>query len=152
MSKDSMQQSLEKDLINSTKLENLLRCEREQLEQRNIGALNETLIEKAQLLADIEANDHARQKILASFGESTDNRALRDFCSQNGMETLYRNLLKSLQQCSDLTNINGAIIHRSKLNNRHLLDIMQGKSSQPSVYTSHGDSSASAHSRAIAKA
>ncbi len=152
MNKDSMQQLLEKDLINSAKLENLLRCEREQLEQRNIGALNETLIEKAQLLADIEANDHARQKILASFGDSTDNRALRDYCSQNGMESLYKDLLKSLQQCSDLTNINGVIVHRSRLNNRHLLDIMQGKSSQPSVYTSQGDSSSSANSRAIAKA
>jgi len=152
MSINSMQQLLEKDLINSTKLENLLRCEREQLEQRNIGALSETLIEKAHLLADIEANDHARQKILASFGEATDNGALRDFCTQNGLATLYKDLLKSLQQCSDLTNINGVIVHRSKLNNRRLLDIMQGKSSQPGVYTSHGDSSATSNSQAIAKA
>ena len=152
MSINSMQQLLEKDLINSSKLENLLRCEREQLEQRNIGALSETLIEKAYLLADIEANDHARQKILASFGEATDNGALRDYCSENGLTTLYKDLLKSIQQCSDLTNINGVIVHRSKLNNRRLLDIMQGKNSQPSVYTSHGDSSATSNSQAIAKA
>jgi len=152
MSKDSMQQLLEKDLINSSKLENLLRCEREQLEQRNIDALNETLIEKAQLLAGIEANDHARQKILASFGQSTDNGALKEYCAQNGLEALYKDLLKSLQQCSDLTNVNGAIVHRSKLNNRRLLDIMQGKSAQPGLYTSHGDSSTSSNSQAIAKA
>lgn len=126
-----MRQLLEKDLINSTNLENLLQIEREQLQHRNIGALSNTLIEKAQLLADIETNDDARRKILASFDKSVDNSGLREYCKQEGMEDLYRDLLRSLQQCSDLTNINGAIVHRSKLSNRQMLDIMQGKSSQP---------------------
>jgi flagellar biosynthesis/type III secretory pathway chaperone len=152
MSASSMQQLLEKDLINATNLENLLRSEREQLQSRDIGALSNTLIEKAQLLADIETNDDSRRKILASFDKSVDNGGLREFCKQEGMESLYKELLLSLQQCADLTNINGAIVHRSKLSNRHMLDIMQGKSSQPGVYTNHGDASTTSDSRAIAKA
>lgn len=147
-----MRQLLEKDLINTTNLENLLQKEREQLQQRDIGALSNTLMEKAQLLADIEANDDARRKILASFDKSVDNGGLREYCKEEGMGDLYQELLRSLQQCSDLTNINGAIVHRSKLSNRHMLDIMQGKSSQPSVYTNHGDASTTSDSRAIAKA
>ena len=137
---------------NATNLETLLRCEREQLEKRDIGALSHTLIAKAQLLADIETNDEARRKILASFDQSVDNNGLREYCKQEGMEALYNDLLRSLQQCADLTNINGAIVHRSKLSNRHLLDIMQGKTSQANVYTNQGDTSATSDSRAIAKA
>ena len=152
MSASSMQQLLEKDLLNTTTLANLLRSEREQLQSRDIGALSNTLIEKAQLLADIEANDDARRKILASFDKAVDNKGLREYCKQEGMDALYKDLLRSLQQCSDLTNINGAIVHRSKLSNRHILDIMQGKSSQPGVYTNHGDASTTSDSRAIAKA
>lgn len=152
MSATSMRQLLEKDLINATNLENLLLGEREQLEKRDIGALSNTLIEKAQLLADIEANDDTRRKLLASVNQAADNNGLREYCKQEGMEVLYKDLLKSLQQCSDLTNVNGAIVHRSKLSNRHMLDIMQGKSSQPSVYTNHGDARKTADSRAIAKA
>jgi len=147
-----MRQLLEKDLINTTNLENLLRTEREQLQTRDIGALSNTLIEKAQLLADIESNDDARRKILASFDKSVDNSGLREYCKEVGMLALYKDLLHSLQQCSDLTNINGAVVRRSKLNNRHMLDLMQGKSSQPSVYTNHGDASTTSDSRAIAKA
>lgn len=152
MSASSMRQLLEKDLLNATNLESLLQSEREQLQKRDIGALSNTLIEKAQLLADIEANDDARRKILASFDKSVDNSGLRDYCRQEGMDALYKDLLRSLQLCSDLTNINGAIVHRSKLNNRQMLDIMQGKSSQPGVYTNHGDTSTASDSRAIAKA
>jgi len=147
-----MQQLLEKDLINATNLETLLRSERMQLQKRDIGALSNTLIEKAQLLANIEGNDDARRKLLVTFGKSADNGGLLDYCKQQGLEPLYRDLLQSLQQCSDLTNINGAIVHRSKLSNRHMLDIMQGKSSVPSVYTHNGDASSTSDSRAIAKA
>ena len=147
-----MQQLLEKDLINTTNLETLLQKEREQLQKRDIGALSNTLIEKAQLLADIEVNDDARRKILASFDKSVDNGGLRAYCKEEGLGDLYQELLRSLQQCSDLTNINGAIVHRSKLSNRQMLDIMQGKSSQPSVYNNHGDASTTSDSRAIAKA
>lgn len=152
MSNASMQALLEQDLYNASQLEDLLRCERSQLETRDIGALSQTLIDKAQLLAQIEANDDARRKLLASLRKSTDNSGLRDYCQQEGLSDLYRNLLKSLQHCTDLTNINGAIVHRSKLNNRHLLDILQGKTSQPGVYDQRGDASTTSDTRAIAKA
>lgn len=152
MSDASMQLLLEKDLHNAANLETLLRSERTQLESRDIGALSQTLIEKAQVLAQIEANDDARRKLLASFDKSVDNTGLRDYCMQEGLGDLYRELLRSLQHCADLTNINGAIVHRSKLNNRQMLDILQGKSSEPGVYDHHGGASATSDSRPIAKA
>ncbi|MCB1649121.1 MAG: flagellar protein FlgN [Pseudomonadales bacterium] len=152
MSNASMQALLEQDLYNASQLENLLRSERHQLESRDIGALSQTLIDKAQLLAQIEANDDARRKLLASLRKCADNNGLRDYCQQEGLGELYQKLLTSLQHCTDLSNINGAIVHRSKLNNRHLLDILQGKTSQPGVYDQRGDASTTSDTRAIARA
>ncbi len=152
MSDSVMQGLLEKDLSNASRLENLLETERRLLEKRDIGALNQLLMEKAQLLADIESNDDARRKLLASFGKSDNNTGLRDYCTQVGIGDLYKDLLRALQHCAELTNINGAIVHRSKLNNRHMLDIMQGKSADTSLYTQRGDASTSSDTRAIARA
>jgi len=152
MSETSLKSLIEKDLQNADILATLLQTERDMLTTRDIGALNKILMEKAQLLADIERNDDSRRKMLASFGHSIDNRALRDFCIKSGLGPLYENLQSKLKICAELTDINGAIVHRSKLSNRQVLDIMQGKSAHASVYTSHGGTNKQTESRAIAKA
>ena len=152
MSDKSIQSLLEKDLHNAESLAALLLSERDQLASRDIDALNKTLMEKAQLLAAIEGNDDSRRKMLASFGRSADNNSLRDYCDKAGFGTLYEALQRRLKTCADLTDINGAIVHRSRLSNRHVLDIMQGKSAQTSVYTSQGGTNKQIATRAIAKA
>lgn len=152
MSEISIQSLLEKDLHNADALAVLLQGEREQLAIRDIDALNKILMEKAQLLADIERNDDSRRKMLASFGHSADNQALREYCSKAGFGPLHEELQRKLKTCAELTDINGAIVHRSRLSNRHVLDIMQGKSAHASVYTSQGGTNKQTESRAIAKA
>jgi flagellar biosynthesis/type III secretory pathway chaperone len=152
MSTKTLAQMLQKDLINATNLENLLRLEREQLEQRNIAALSALLLQKAEILADIELNDDHRRKLLASAGLPADNRHLHDYCKDIGLDALYEQLQQQFRKCAELTDINGAIVHRSRLNNRQILDILQGKNAQSSVYTSHGDTNKTSESRALAKA
>jgi flagella synthesis protein FlgN len=152
MSDKSFQSLLEKDLHNAESLAALLQREREQLASRDIDALNTILMEKAQLLADIERNDDSRRKMLASFGHSADNQALGDYCNKSGFGTLYEELQRRLKTCAELTDINGAIVHRSRLSNRHVLDIIQGKSAHASVYTSQGGTNKQTETRAIAKA
>lgn len=152
MSDLSFKSLLEKDLQNAEALVLVLKREREQLAARDIDALNRILMEKAQLLADIERNDDSRRKMLASFGHSADNQALREYCSEAGFGTLHEALQSKLKTCAELTDINGAIVHRSRLSNRHVLDILQGKSAHASVYTSHGGTNKQTESRAIAKA
>lgn len=152
MSDISFKSLLEKDLLNADALAALLQSEREQLATRDIDALNRILMEKAQLLAEIERNDDSRRKMLASFGHSADNQALREYCNTAGFGALHEELQRKLKTCAELTDINGAIVHRSKLSNRHVLDILQGKSAHASVYTSHGGTNKQTESRAIAKA
>lgn len=152
MSDISFKSLLEKDLQNADALCAVLQREREQLAARDIDALNALLMEKAQLLADIERNDDSRRKMLASFGHSADNQALREYCNEAGFGALHEELQHKLKNCAELTDINGAIVHRSRLSNRHVLDIMQGKSAHASVYTSHGGTNKQTESRAIAKA
>lgn len=152
MSEISFQSLLEKDLHNADALAVLLQGEREQLATRDIDALNKILMEKALLLADIERNDDSRRKMLASFGHSADNQALREYCNKAGFGPLHEQLQSRLKTCAELTDINGAIVHRSRLSNRHVLDIMQGKSAHASVYTSQGGTNKQTESRAIAKA
>jgi flagellar biosynthesis/type III secretory pathway chaperone len=152
MSTKTLAQMLQKDLINATNLENLLRLEREHLEKRDIASLSTLLLQKAEILADIELNDDNRRKLLASSGLPTDNRQLRDYCIDTGLDVLYEQLQQQLRKCAELTGINGAIVHRSRLNNRQILDILQGKNAQSSVYTSHGDTHKTSESKALAKA
>lgn len=144
---------LEKDLQNTVDLENLLRAERAQLEARDIGALSRTLIEKAEVLAAIEQNDEARRKLLVQQGYPADNKGMRRFCfeSEHGV-ALYDQLREQIAQCAALTNINGAIVHRSRLNTRHVLDILRGKGTQSSLYTSVGGTNNTSGTRALAKA
>lgn len=152
MSEKAFQSLLEKDLHNAESLVTLLQSERAQLASRDIDALNRILMEKAQLLADIERNDDSRRKMLASFGHSAENQALSDYCNNVGFGAMYQALQRSLKTCAELTDINGAIVHRSRLSNRHVLDIMQGKSTHASVYTSQGGTNKQTETRAIAKA
>ncbi len=152
MSDTSFHSLLQKDLQNADQLAALLKQEREQLVARNIDELNRILMEKAQLLAEIERNDDTRRKMLASFGHSVDNQALRDYCQKAGFGALHEQLQLKLKACAELTDINGAIVHRSRLSNRHVLDILQGKTGQTSVYTSHGGTHKQSESRALAKA
>ncbi|MDO9317083.1 MAG: flagellar protein FlgN [Gammaproteobacteria bacterium] len=149
----TLHELLEKDLQNTVDLENLLRAERTQLEARDIGALSRTLIEKAEVLASIEQNDEARRKLLAQHGYPADNKGMRRFCSESPRGvTLYDQLREQIAQCAALTNINGAIVHRSRLNTRHVLDILRGKGTQSSLYTSAGSTNKTSETRALAKA
>lgn len=144
---------LEKDLQNTVDLENLLRAERGHLESRDIGALSRTLIEKAEVLAAIEQNDEARRKLLVQQGYPADNQGMRRFCSESPRGvSLYDQLREQIAQCAALTNINGAIVHRSRLNTRHVLDILRGKGTQSSLYTSAGGTNKTSETRALARA
>mgnify|MGYP001581475856 CR=1 FL=1 len=144
---------LEKDLQNTVDLENLLRAERAQLESRDIGALSRILIEKAEVLAAIEQNDEARRKLLVQQGYPADNQGMRRFCSESPRGvSLYDQLREQIAQCAALTNINGAIVHRSRLNTRHVLDILRGKGTQSSLYTSAGGTNKTSETRALARA
>ena len=100
-------------------------------------------------------SDNSIQSLLEKDLHNAESLAallLRDYCDKAGFGTLYEALQRRLKTCADLTDINGAIVHRSRLSNRHVLDIMQGKSAQSSVYTSQGGTNKQIATRAIAKA
>ncbi|MDP2139349.1 MAG: flagellar protein FlgN [Gammaproteobacteria bacterium] len=153
MSDQNLHKLLEKDLQNALNLENLLRAERAQLESRDIGALTRTLSEKAEVLAAIERNDESRRSMLKALGLPNDSQGMRQYCAASAEgPALYDELRQRISLCAGLIEINGAIVHRSRLNTRQVLDILQGKAAQADLYTRKGNNNRTAESRAIAEA
>ncbi|MDX1489648.1 MAG: flagellar protein FlgN [Pseudohongiellaceae bacterium] len=153
MSATALHHLLQQDLDNTTDLIALLREERSLLAKRDIENLNGTLMRKAELLAKIESNDAQRKNILATEGYAVSNEGMKQFCIDNAAdETIFDKLQANIRQCSELTDINGAIVHRSRMNTRQVLDILQGKVAGSSTYTSQGGTNKASESTAIAKA
>lgn len=153
MSANTLHTLLQNDLQSSTELEALLREERAQLASRDIESLNKTLIQKAELLAKIENNDAARKKILVAEGYPADNEGMKNYCLDHAADdSIFDQLQQKLRQCSELTDINGAIVHRSRMNTRQVLAILQGKVARSSLYTNQGGTNETSESTAIAKA
>ena len=153
MSANTLHTLLQDDLQNATELEAILREERSQLASRDIEALNKTLMQKAELLAKIENNDSARKNILNAANYPANNEGMKKYCQDNGAdESIFDQLQSKLRQCSELTDINGAIVHRSRMNTRQVLAILQGKVARSSLYTIQGGTNESTESTAIAKA
>jgi flagellar biosynthesis/type III secretory pathway chaperone len=153
MSANTLHRLLQDDLQNTLELEALLREERQQLAQRDINNLNKTLMLKAELLAKIENNDAARKKILDAEGYPVNNEGMKQFCLDHAADaSVFDDLQTKLRQCAELTDINGAIVHRSKMNTRQVLDILQGKVARSSIYTNQGGTNEASESTAIGKA
>jgi flagellar biosynthesis/type III secretory pathway chaperone len=153
MSANTLHRLLQDDLQNTLELEALLREERQQLAQRDINNLNKTLMLKAELLAKIENNDSARKKILDAEGYPVNNAGMKQFCLDHAADaSVFDDLQTKLRQCAELTDINGAIVHRSKMNTRQVLDILQGKVARSSIYTNQGGTKEASESTAIGKA
>lgn len=149
----SLAQLLEDDLQTTGILETLLRSERTLLETRDITALNALLLEKAQLLASIENNDEARKALLLEAGYDASPQGMLQYCNQSEQDAaLYAELRAQLQRCAELTDLNGAIVHRSRMNTRQALDILRGKTITEDLYTNQGDARRTTESRALGKA
>lgn len=149
---------LKADLHNTKQLQSLMQLERGYIEQRDLEALNNLLVEKAELLSSIEENELKRRKSLipGEFDPSPEGyRAyiatlepdLAKQCHEY-FELLQTELLK----CKELNTVNGIVVNRSQRRNRQTLDILKGKPAQNELYTKSGVASNSSGSNPISAA
>lgn len=152
MSQELIRRLVAVDLRNAEALSALLREERGLLEKRDVKALDELLSRKAGLLSDMEKNDRDRREHLEEAGFPATREGLKDFAAhfeqqasglgREGGQTLSSDcqaLFEALNDCRELTEINGRIVSRSRNNNARLLDILRGKTAEADTYSETGD-------------
>ena len=91
---------------------------------------------------DIQYNDTAIDQLLLISGNSKHHQTI---------ESIQRYKAR-LSQCDDLNNINGRIIHRSRLNAASLLALLKGAAKQEQTYSIKGKKDTKGMHRPIAKA
>lgn len=140
-----LQKLLEKDRTQLDALAQLLQEEKRCLEQRDLDKLTTLLQNKQTLLAAIEQDDHARRQLLGKAGlkaEQLNLPNLRLILSKSpdyqALAELVESVENRLKHCRELTEINSAIVHRSRINTQRTLGILRGSESLTALYTSHG--------------
>ena len=91
---------------------------------------------------DIEYNAGAVDQLLLISGDSAHHQQIENIL----------NYKTRLSQCDDLNNINGRIIHRSRLNAASLLELLKGAAKQEQTYSIKGKKDTEGRHRSIAKA
>lgn len=159
MSSSELQNLLEKDRTQLDMLAKLLLDEKACLEKRDLEQLNVLLQQKQQVLTAIEQDDHARRQLLAKAGlkeNQTSLPELRRLLSKSPDYTALVELIESVEkrllQCRELTEINSAIVHRSRINTQRTLGILRGPSALQGLYTSHGATSGNNEKRDLGSA
>lgn len=145
MSSTELQKLLEKDRTQLDMLAQLLLEEKSCLEKRDLEQLNVLLQKKQQILTSIEHDDHARRQLLAKAGlkdNQTSLPKLRQLLGKSPdyavLVELIENVENRLLRCRELTEINSAIVHRSRISTQRTLGILRGPDSHHGLYTSHG--------------
>ena len=159
MSSSELQNLLEKDRTQLDMLARLLLDEKACLEKRDLEQLNVLLQQKQQVLTAIEQDDHARRQLLAKAGlkeNQTSLPELRRLLSKSTDYTALVELIESVEKrllhCRELTEINSAIVHRSRINTQRTLGILRGPSALQGLYTSHGATSGNNEKRDLGSA
>ncbi|MDT8428274.1 MAG: flagellar protein FlgN [Pseudomonadales bacterium] len=152
MTADTISTLIENDLANTEQLSQLLKNERLQLETRNLEALQSLLQQKTELLASIERNGKACKNLLQQAGFPGTRQGMKEYCQQLGLEDSFTALQDNLRKCKELTLINGAIVHRSRINTLKIIDILRGIPTGAGLYTHAGESAHATEFRSLGNA
>lgn len=152
MTTDEIPALIESDLANTQALCQLLQEERQQLEARNLEALQHLLLQKTRLLAAIESNGNSCKSLLQQAGFPGTRQGMSEYCRQLDLTVPFTALQDSLRKCKELTLINGAIVHRSKINTMKIIDILRGIPTGSGLYTHAGESAHATEFRSLGNA
>jgi flagella synthesis protein FlgN len=145
MNNNDLQHLLEDDRQQLGHLLEVLQAERKALESRDLDTLSTLLTEKQTLLARIGTNDHDRRQLLRGAGVPPERTSLAQLklllrnSTDPGVTTLLDTIEQLVTSCRELTETNGIIVHRSRLNTEKALNILRGNQPVSTLYTSHGN-------------
>lgn len=140
---------LQSELDDTQRLFALMETEKQQLESRNLEALQQLLPDKAEILTAIENKHLQRGDWQQLAGVKHGDEALRDYLIEqqdvaaSACLSIFDQLKKDLKNCSDYNTLNGLIISNSKRRNSQRLNIYRGKPQEKSLYNARGGSTSS---------
>ena len=139
-------------------LHSILTQERGYLEENRFKDIETISVKKKSCLSKISQHEQCIQQLCEQYDIQYDASAIdqllllfRNAEHHQTIESIQRYKAR-LSQCDDLNNINGRIIHRSRLNAASLLALLKGAAKQEQTYSIKGKKDTKGMHRPIAKA
>lgn len=134
-------------LQDQTALESLRDClikEREYLEARNLDQMQTLIERKTQLLDEISQQVKLRAQVLAKLNLPQTADGWSQFLQRHPLtqplEAEWQTLVQIYEECQELNQINGKLVARSQQTFGHLLNLIRGQVTAPSLYGANGSS------------
>lgn len=149
---------LKKDLSKADQLLQYLEAEKSAIEKRDLDGYQGLQNNKKQLLIDIEALDRERKTLMEEMGFATDKEGFYAFLEKvpgnwrSPFEDLWRTLSEKMNRCKDLNQVNGKILLHAQVATERLMQMIQGVSTNETVYRANGRTSQSSNARCLATA
>ena len=127
---------IKKDIELSTNLLGLLHAEKAGLEAKNLALLESIIAQKSAIIAAININQLARDKIQQQLGGSTGFNGLKEILDrlQLKQHPVFKEILKELEllliKIKNLAEINGKIVAISQAQTARVIDIIYGRENQ----------------------
>lgn len=130
-----------------TALEELRDClfkERDYLENRNLDPMQILIERKIQLIEQISQQVKFRAQVLAKLNLPQTAAGWNQFLQRHPLtqplETEWQTVVQIYEECQELNQINGKLVARSQKTFGHILNLIRGQVTAPSLYGANGSS------------
>ena len=153
---NALRQMIAQDAAAVSQLKQLLVDERNLLEQRKLNELQQIVDQKIVLVDQLNTNAKQRQQILNTLGLPTNANGWDLFLQRNAATLPLRDewklVISEFEDCQKMNDINGKLVGRTQQTVNHLLGLLRGKGTAPSLYNAQGAKTQYSSSYTVAKA
>ena len=141
---NSLRQMIAQDKSALEELRDCLFKEREYLESRNLDPMQVLIERKIQLIDQISKQVKFRAQVLAKLNLPQTAAGWSQFLQRHPLtqplETEWQTVVQIYEECQELNQINGKLVARSQKTFGHILNLIRGQVTAPSLYGSNGTS------------
>ena len=152
--KQKVHSLIQQDLATSQRLLDLLRQERQALQERHYSDLVTLLEEKAKALDLLDQHARKRMDLLTEAGLTPSDAGwsqLLDALSDPRILDDWRTLLDAVRDCRHSNIVNGTMVARGRQTLGRLLTILRGQVSIPELYNHNGVAQSNNNSHTVIK-
>jgi flagellar biosynthesis/type III secretory pathway chaperone len=141
---------LQQEQAYASRLLDVLKAEHEALARRDTDALQQSVADKQELLAQLEASHGRRLQLMHDTGLDAGRDgfdALLSLCAEHGhdLHSSWNALKEVLASCQRQNQVNGAILESSRRTTHRALSVLLGgQADSPELYNQSGKSTPSA--------
>lgn len=141
---NSLRQMIAQDKTALEELRDCLFKEREYLENRNLDPMQVLIERKIQLIDQISQQVKFRAQVLAKLNLPQTAAGWSQFLQRHPLtqplETEWQTVVQIYEECQELNQINGKLVARSQKTFGHILNLIRGQVTAPSLYGANGSS------------